>query len=121
MNELVFMGENSQALTNSLLVAEKFGKEHNKVMRDIDNLSCSNEFRTANFGVSSYISQQNKDLPMYVMTKDGFSFLVMGYTGKRAGAFKEEYIKAFNEMDTALKEYQKPLSQLEILSQSVQV
>lgn len=120
MNELVFMGENSQALTNSLLVAEKFGKEHNKVMRDIENLSCSNEFRAANFGVSSYISQQNKDLPMYVMTKDGFSFLVMGYTGKRAGAFKEEYIKAFNVMDMALKEQQKPLSQLEILVQSAQ-
>lgn len=103
MKELVFKGESNQVLTNSLLVAEKFGKEHNKVIRDIQNLSCSDEFRAANFGVSSYISLQNKELPMYVMTKDGFSFLVMGYTGVKAGMFKEEYIKAFNKMDETIK------------------
>lgn len=103
MKELVFKGESNQVLTNSLLVAEKFGKEHNKVIRDIQNLSCSDEFRAANFGVSSYISLQNKELPMYVMTKDGFSFLVMGYTGVKAGMFKEEYIKAFNKMEGTIK------------------
>lgn len=103
MKELVFKGESNQVLTNSLLVAEKFGKEHNKVIRDIQNLSCSDEFRAANFGVSSYISLQNKELPMYVMTKDGFSFLVMGYTGVKAGMFKEEYIKAFNKMEETIK------------------
>lgn len=103
MKELVFKGESNQVLTNSLLVAEKFGKEHNKVIRDIQNLSCSDEFRAANFGVSSYISLQNKELPMYVMTKDGFSFLVMGYTGVKAGMFKEGYIKAFNKMEETIK------------------
>lgn len=103
MKELVFKGESNQVLTNSLLVAEKFGKEHSKVIRDIQNLSCSDEFRAANFGVSSYISLQNKELPMYVMTKDGFSFLVMGYTGVKAGMFKEEYIKAFNKMEETIK------------------
>ena len=103
MKELVFKGESNQVLTNSLLVAEKFGKEHNKVIRDIQNLSCSDEFRAANFGVSSYISLQNKELPMYVITKDGFSFLVMGYTGVKAGMFKEEYIKAFNKMEETIK------------------
>lgn len=103
MKELVFKGESNQVLTNSLLVAEKFVKEHNKVIRDIQNLSCSDEFRAANFGVSSYISLQNKELPMYVMTKDGFSFLVMGYTGVKAGMFKEEYIKAFNKMEETIK------------------
>lgn len=102
MKELVFKGESNQVLTNSLLVAEKFGKEHNKVIRDIQNLSCSDEFRAANFGVSYYISLQNKEFPMYVMTKDGFSFLVMGYTGVKAGMFKEEYIKAFNKMEETI-------------------
>lgn len=122
MNELVFKGQNDQVLTNSLLVAEKFGKEHSKVMRDIDNLSCSKEFRVANFGETPYVHPQNgQTYKMYVMTKDGFSFLVMGYTGKRAGVFKEEYIKAFNIMDKALKEQQKPLSQIEALLQSVQM
>lgn len=103
MKELVFKGNENQVLTNSLLVAEKFEKEHSKVIRDIQNLSCSDEFRAANFGFSSYISQQNKELPMYVMTKDGFSFLVMGYTGSKAGMFKEEYIKAFNRMEETIK------------------
>lgn len=115
MTDLVFKGQNEQVLTNSLLVAEKFGKEHSKVMRDIENLSCSNEFRAANFGVSSYISLQNKELPMYVITKDGFSFLVMGYTGKKAGLFKEEYIKAFNTMERSLKEIKTPQTYAEAL------
>lgn len=122
MNELVYKGQGDQVLTTSLKVAEVFGKEHSKVLRDIENLHCSNEFRAANFGVSSFISQQNKELPMIVMTKDGFSFLVMGYTGKKAGAFKETYIKAFNEMEKALKEQNqfKPMSELEILAKSAQ-
>ena len=115
MPDLVFKGQNDQVLTNSLLVAEKFGKEHSKVMRDIENLSCSNEFRAANFGVPSYISLQNKELPMYVITKDGFSFLIMGYTGKKAGLFKEEYIKAFNTMERSLKEIKTPQTYAEAL------
>jgi Rha family phage regulatory protein len=58
-----------------LKVAEVFGKEHKNVLRDIETLSCSEEFRESNFGLSSYVSSQNKTLPMYQMTKDGFSFL----------------------------------------------
>lgn len=84
MNELVFKSEKGTPVTNSLLVAEKFEKNHSHVLRDIENLSCSKEFRESNFGLSSYISQQNKELPMYIMTKDGFSLLVMGFTGKEA-------------------------------------
>lgn len=77
MNELVFKGQNDQVLTNSLLVAEKFGKEHNKVMRDIENLSCSDEFRAANFGETTYVHpQNNQTYKMCVMTKDGFSFIM---------------------------------------------
>lgn len=52
---------------------------------------------------------------MYVMTKDGFSFLVMGYTGKKAGLFKEEYIKAFNTMERSLKEIKTPQTYAEAL------
>ena len=59
MNELVFKGENNQVLTNSLLVAEKFGKEHRGVMQDIRELGCSQFFREHNFVLSSYNSQQN--------------------------------------------------------------
>lgn len=119
MNEIVFRGTNDQAMTSSLLVAKEFGKEHNKVMRDINNLACSQEFRAANFGESSYVSEQGKEFPMFTMTKDGFSFLVMGYTGKKAAQFKEAYINAFNKMEAEIRSSVKPKSQLEILQMSI--
>ena len=108
MNDLVFVGQNDRVLTTSLEVGEMFGKEHSKVMRDITNLYCSDDFRAANFGGSSYTSEQNKQFPMYEMTKDGFTFLVMGYTGKKAAAFKEAYIKRFNEMEAELRKKDNP-------------
>ena len=122
MNELVFRGQNDQVKTNSVLVAKVFNKEHGKVMRDIANLKCSNDFRAANFGLSSYVNEQNKEFPMYEMTKDGFTFLVMGYTGQKAAEFKEAYINAFNKMEAELKSQQtKQLSAAESLLQSVQL
>ena len=103
MKDLVIKGSSGIDVTTSLIVAEVFGKEHNKVMRDIENLSCSKDFRAANFGVSSYTTSQNKQLPMYEMTKDGFSFRVMGYTGAKAGEFKECFITEFNKREIMLK------------------
>nr|DAT24162.1 MAG TPA: KilAC domain protein [Caudoviricetes sp.] len=101
--ELV-LNNNGQTITTSLIVAEIFGKEHNKVCRDIENLSCSESFRVANFGETPYIHSQNgQTYRMYEMTKDGFSFLVMGYTGEKAGKFKEDFITAFNKMEQIVK------------------
>lgn len=119
MSEIVFRGTNDQAMTSSLLVAKEFGKEHNKVVRDINNLACSQEFRAANFGESSYVSEQGKEFPMFTMTKDGFSFLDMGYTGKKAAQFKEAYINAFNKMESEIRSSVKPKTQLEILQMSI--
>lgn len=102
--ELVFKGENNEALTTSLLVAERFGKEHKNVLRDIENLSCSEEFRRLNFEHTPYVHPQNgQTYKMYVMTKDGFTFLVMGYTGETAGKFKEEFINSFNKMEKYIR------------------
>lgn len=113
MSEIVFCGENRQVLTNSLLVAEVFHKTHDKVLRDIRELACSQEFRETNFGLSSYINKQNKKMPMFVMNRDGFTILAMGYSGKKAMQFKEKYIAAFNKMEIAIKEQQeKPQQQL---------
>lgn len=103
MDTLVLSNKKGQDVTTSLIIAEVFGKEHNKVMRDIENLSCSQEFRDANFGVSSYITSQRKELPMYEITKNGFSFLVMGYNGEKAGQFKEKFIAEFDKRDALLK------------------
>ena len=69
MEEIVFRGINDQAMTSSLLVAKEFGKVHAKVMRDIENLNCSEKFRLANFGNSSFKNEQGKEFPMFTMTK----------------------------------------------------
>ena len=119
MEEIVFRGANDQAMTSSLLVAKEFGKAHAKVMRDIENLNCSDEFRLANFGDSYFKNEQGREFPMFTMTKDGFSFLVMGYTGKKAARFKEAYINAFNKMELEIRSSIKPKSQLEILQMSI--
>ena len=93
---------NGVETTNSKNVADVFGKDHRHVLRDIDKLDCSNDFRESNFGLSSYISKQNKELPCVEMTRDGFAFLCMGYTGKKAAQFKEAYISEFNSMANTL-------------------
>lgn len=91
--------------TTSLKVAETFGKRHDVVIRDIrklqDNLPES--FRAHNFVESSYTNQQGKKQPMYLLTRDGLTLLVMGYTGKEAMKFKLAYIEAFNCMERQLQ------------------
>lgn len=122
MNELVFKGDSGKALTTSLIVAETFGKAHDKVLRDIRELACSQDFRLSNFGESSYQNIQNKEMPMYVITKDGFTLLAMGYTGAKAMAFKEKYIAAFNQMERLIQEsLSKPKSPSELFAMQVQV
>lgn len=103
MNGLVKTNSHGESITTSLIIAHVFQKEHKHVLRDIENLSCSDEFRQSNFGLSSYTSLQNKKVTMCELTKDGFSFLVMGYTGDKAGEFKEQFIKEFNKRDLLLK------------------
>ena len=133
MNDLVFKGQNGQALTNSLLVAEKFGKEHKHVLDSIRNLLAENSAETINqqvsemFVLTEYESSLNngtdavRKLPMYIMNRDGFTLLTMGFTGKKAFQFKLDYIAAFNEMERKLKEQQKPLSGAEYLLQQAQL
>lgn len=104
MQELVIQSSTGNDVTTSLIVAEVFGKEHNKVCRDIENLSCSEQFRVANFGEATFENSKTGQLhKMYEMTKDGFSFLVMGYTGAKAGEFKERFIAEFNKREAMLK------------------
>ena len=87
-----------QLWTSSLLVAEEFRKRHDDVLKAYRNLECSEEFRLRNFAESSYLNEQGKTQPMYEMTFEGFSFLAMGFTGKRAAEFKEKYITCFSLM-----------------------
>lgn len=99
----VFCDGKDTARANSLMVAKMFGKHHDKVVRDIENLDCSAEFNAANFGVIKYTDSRGRKQRAYAMTRDGFVFLVMGYRGKKAAQFKEAYIKRFNEMETFIR------------------
>lgn len=103
MEELVRVRKD-RAVTTSLQVAEMFHKRHQHVLRDIQGLDCSDDFRLHNFAESHYMNEQNHRQPMYYLTKDGFTFLVMGYKGKKAAEFKEKYIKAFNTMEKVIME-----------------
>ncbi|EAB3590516.1 hypothetical protein IR649_000986 [Salmonella enterica] len=90
---------NGQAVTSSLAVADYFTKRHDDVLKKIRALDCSPEFTARNFAVSDYTDASGRKLPCYNITRDGFAFLAMGFTGKRAAQFKEAYINAFNQME----------------------
>lgn len=97
--DLVFVDQ-KEAYTDSLTVARVFNKEHGKVLRDIRLLVSELESfgGEAKFGLSSYISDQNKELPKYLMDKDALLMLVMGYKGVKATEIRYKYIQAFNKM-----------------------
>lgn len=92
-----------QVTTTSLHVAEHFGKRHDDVIKRIRALECTAEFSARNFADAEYIDSQGKSRPYYRMTRDGFTFLCMGFTGKRAAQWKEAYINAFNQMEARLQ------------------
>jgi len=106
--------QNGKPLTTSKVVADSFGKIHRDVMRSIKNLDCSDEFRERNFAQSSYVSPQNKTLDCFEITRDGFAFLCMGFTGEKSAAWKEKYIAAFNAMEVSLSTIDDRMSQLSI-------
>lgn len=92
-----------QITTTSLQIAEHFGKRHKNVMQAIANLECSPEFTGLNFQPSEYTDATGRKLPCYRITRDGFVFLAMGFTGKEAAQWKEAYITAFNKMEAELR------------------
>ena len=106
MEELVYLSKKDEAVCSSLQVAEKFGKRHADVIRAINNLlendSTQNCVRC--FNKSSYTDAKGEKRPMYVMNRDGFTFLVMGFTGNKANEWKWQYINAFNKMEEFIKE-----------------
>lgn len=104
MEELVKRNENGQAITSSLLVAQKFGKEHKHVIESIRELlrTAENSALLSMFMESTYLTVQNKEMPMFIMNRDGFNLLTMGFTGTKALNYKLEFIEAFNKMEAML-------------------
>ncbi len=98
--------KNGKATTTSRNVAIVFDKRHDKVLDAIRNIATTvpNNFAALNFKESIYNDSQGKRQPMYELTRDGFTLLAMGFTGKRALEFKLAYINAFNEMERKLSE-----------------
>ena len=110
MNQALVSLENGIPSTTSLKVAEVFHKRHDAVIRDIRKLKDSTP---ASFHVHNFVEMVHdaqigsgavRQATMYTMTRDGFTLLVMGYTGKKALAMKLAYIDAFNRMEAALAE-----------------
>lgn len=122
--EIIKVNKEDVTVVTSLDIAETFDKEHARVLRDIRELECSDEFRVGNFAESSYLNSQSKKQPMYLITRDGFTLLVMGYTGEKAMRFKEAYIKQFNAMEKALfdriKEREKGIAVRQALTKALQ-
>jgi len=104
MNTLVNLNQDKTITTTSKIIADKFNKEHRNVMVSIRTLltQMSKEFGEQSFVLSSYVSDQNKVLPCYDITRDGFMMLAMGFTGDKAIQWKEQYITAFNRMEEYL-------------------
>jgi Rha family phage regulatory protein len=93
---------NDRAVTTSLAVASFFQKLHKDVLRKISTLESSPSFNQRNFTLVEYLDEKKEKRPAYEMTKNGFIFLVMGFTGKKAAAFKEAYIAEFDRMESEL-------------------
>jgi hypothetical protein len=85
-------------------MAKQFNKRHDNVMRSFDKMECSAEFSQLNFQPAEELDSQGKPRRVILMTKDGFMFLVMSFTGQEAARIKEVYIGAFNEMAGQLQQ-----------------
>ena len=105
MNDLVIM-HNQQVVTTSLILADAFEKEHKNVIRAIETKigELKIEQSSKMFSKGEYTNSQNKRQPMYYLNRDGFTFIAMGFTGRKADEFKLKYIDAFNRMEEQIKQ-----------------
>lgn len=101
-NELGIFTKDNKAVVSSRKIAEVFEKEHKHVMETIRKLDCNEEFNQSNFRPVEYKDAKGEMRPEYLITRDGFTLLAMGFTGKKAMEFKVKYIAAFNAMEEEL-------------------
>jgi len=100
--EVEFEVVNNGVFTTSLSVANVFNKRHSDILAQIREFP-QDDFTERNFPLSEYTDATGRKLPMYNLTRDGFSLLVMGFTGERAYKWKIEFIAAFNKMEAMIK------------------
>lgn len=107
MNDIILSMQNGEPVVSSRQIAESFEKRHDHVMRDIEDImrGLPKNGDTPMFYKTEYVHEQNgQSYPMYLMNRDGFTLLAMGFTGKAALEWKLKYIAAFNEMEKKLTE-----------------
>lgn len=111
MSKAIVTIDQDRVYTTSLLVAEKFEKNHFHVIRDIEHIikTCPDkQFSASNFGLRNYQyttgKNQLREAPYYNLTRDGFTMLAMGFTGQKAFLWKIAYINAFNRLEAKLRE-----------------
>lgn len=111
MPDIILSTQNGEPVASSRQIAESFEKRHDHVMRGIEDIlrGLPKNGDTPMFYKTEYTHEQNgQTYPMYLMNRDGFSLLVMGFTGKAALEWKLKYIQAFNEMEKKLNAPQMP-------------
>jgi Rha family phage regulatory protein len=102
VNDLVKLSSDKQLRTTSRIVAKVFGKAHMIVMRAVRNLDTPEDFNVDNFALIDFKDDKGRTYQEYTMSRDGFMFLCMGFTGKAAVKYKLEFIAAFNAMESRL-------------------
>lgn len=118
MADIILSTQNGEPVASSRQIAESFGKEHKDVLRAIENIKAQNCALTSMFFETTYTAGTGKAYPMYLMNRDGFTLLAMGFTGKAALEWKLKYIQAFNAMEKQLST--RSTSQLQDLSPELQ-
>lgn len=113
MNEIVLSTKSGEPVASSRQVAENFGKEHKDTLESIRQILAAENSATKSMFYETTFENRGKQYPMYLMNRDGFTLLAMGFTGKAALEWKLKYIAAFNEMEKKLaKQPQLTRSQL---------
>ncbi|MBS4773411.1 MAG: Rha family transcriptional regulator [Proteobacteria bacterium] len=102
MKNLVQISNNNQLTTTSLKIAEIFGRQHKHILENIQHFEIPADFIQPNFRPIKYVDKKGREQKMYEITRDGFTLLAMGFTGKKAMQFKIDFIKAFNAMEAEL-------------------
>jgi len=102
MKELIQKTDNDELFTTSVIVAERFGKRHDRVIRKIENLD-DDAFNRLKIGAVEYIDAKGEPRKMYLLNRDAFSFIAMSFTGPKADKWKLDFIEAFNKMERYIK------------------
>lgn len=117
MNEIILSTQNGEPVVSSREVARNFGKEHKDTLESIRQILVAENSATKFFHESSF-EYRGRQFPEYLMNRDGFTLLAMGFTGKAALEWKLKYIAAFNAMEKQLA--QRPqLSRSELMAQAL--